>query len=168
MVVDPDSPYELIKVMDFGLAKMLGPECTVNITNHEFAVGTPGYMCPEQARGEQTDHRGDLYSVGVILFELLTGRLPFAGRSTMDVLLAHATEEPPSFSAIGAAGIVPPGIERVVQSCLSKFKDHRPRHARELSESYAEALGAPPGGTNALALRPAAAAFAACPCDASA
>src|SRR5947199_3268773 len=111
MVVDPDSPYEMIKVMDFGLAKLLGPDSKAGVTNHEFAVGTPGYMCPEQAKGEEMDHRGDLYSVGVILFELLTGQLPFAGRSTMDVLLAHATEEPPSFATAGASGMVPPAIE---------------------------------------------------------
>src|SRR5215470_9496947 len=109
MVVDPDTPYEMLKVMDFGLAKLLGPQAKVTVTNHEFAVGTPGYMCPEQARGEEMDHRGDLYAVGVVLFELLTGQLPFAGRSTMDILLAHATEEPPSFRDLGVAGLVPPG-----------------------------------------------------------
>src|SRR5262245_45892655 len=140
MVVDPDTPYELTKVMDFGLAKLLGRESQVGVTNHEFAVGTPGYMCPEQAKGEEMDHRGDLYSVGVILFELLTGQLPFAGRSTMDVLLAHATEEPPSFATAGASGMVPPAIERVVQACLGKDPNHRPRHARELSEMYTDAL----------------------------
>jgi serine/threonine-protein kinase len=140
MVVDADTPYELIKVMDFGLAKLLGPDTSITLTNHEFAVGTPGYMCPEQARGDEMDHRGDLYSLGVILFEILTGQLPFAGRSTMDVLLAHATEEPPSFASAGAVGVVPPPIERVVQRCLAKLPEHRPHHARELSEMYAEAL----------------------------
>src|SRR2546429_1137750 len=120
MVVDPDTPYEMIKVMDFGLAKLLAPDFKqVTVTNTEFAVGTPGYMCPEQARGEEMDGRGDLYSVGVILYEMLTGRQPFAGKSTMDVLLAHATEEPPSFARIGAAGVVAPAIERAVRSCLA-------------------------------------------------
>ncbi len=140
MVVDPDTPYEIIKVMDFGLAKLVGPESLASTTNHDFAVGTPGYMCPEQARGEEVDHRGDLYSLGVILFELLTGRLPFAGRGTMEVLLAHATEEPPTFSTVGAFGIVPPAIERVVMACMAKNPNHRPRNARELSEMYQDAL----------------------------
>src|SRR5262245_12570275 len=140
MVVDPDTPYELIKVMDFGLAKLLGPESKVTVTNHEFAVGTPGYMCPEQARGEEMDHRGDLYSVGVILFELLTGQLPFAGKSTMDILLAHATEEPPSFAALGAGALVPQAIEQVVQACLAKGPAQRPGHARELAEQYEQAV----------------------------
>jgi len=142
MVVDPDTPYEIIKVMDFGLAKLLGPESLAGTTNHDFAIGTPGYMCPEQARGEEVDHRGDLYSLGVILFELLTGRLPFAGRGTMEVLLAHATEEPPTFSTAGAFGVVPPAIERVVMACMAKNPNHRPRHARELSEMYQDALAA--------------------------
>jgi serine/threonine-protein kinase len=140
MVVDPDTSDEMIKVMDFGLAKLLGPESKAAVTNAEFAVGTPGYMCPEQARGEEMDHRGDLYSVGVILFELLTGRLPFADRATMDVLLAHATEEAPAFASCGAPGVVPPAIERVVQACLAKSPQDRPNHARALAEMYAEAL----------------------------
>ncbi len=113
MVVDPDTPYETIKVMDFGLAKLAdtGAAKGKAVTGAEFAVGTPGYMCPEQARGEEMDHRGDLYSVGVILYELLSGRLPFSGSCTMDVLLAHATEEAPWFTDIGISGWVPPAIE---------------------------------------------------------
>src|SRR5947208_9746546 len=130
----------MIKMMDLGLAKLLGQEIKAVVTNHEFAVGTTGYMCPEQARGEDMDPRGDLYSVGVILFELLTGQLPFAGRSTMDILLAHATEEPPSFANIGAAAVVPPAIERVVQACLAKRAEDRPSNARELAVLYADAL----------------------------
>jgi len=142
MVVDPDTPYEHIKVMDFGLAKLLGP-CEMqggNITGAEFAIGTPGYMCPEQAKGEEMDHRGDLYSVGVILYELLTGRLPFSGSSTMDVLIAHATEPPPPFTKVGAADWVPPAIEAVVQACLAKTPAQRPGHARDLAERFETAL----------------------------
>jgi serine/threonine-protein kinase len=143
MIVDADSPYELLKVMDFGLAKLItntapgGPA----VSNAEFAVGTPGYMCPEQARGEEMDNRGDLYSVGVILYELLTGRLPFAGKSTMDVLLSHATEEPPPFAHISRDMDVPQAIEDVVQGCLAKNPNDRPRSARDLAEQYELALG---------------------------
>jgi serine/threonine-protein kinase len=142
MVVDPDTPYEHIKVMDFGLAKLLGPfdPNGANITGTEFAIGTPGYMCPEQAKGEEMDHRGDLYSVGVILYELLTGRLPFAGTSTMDVLIAHATEPPPPFLKVGAADWVPPAIEAVVLACLAKLPTQRPANARELAERFETAL----------------------------
>jgi serine/threonine-protein kinase len=143
MIVDANTPYELVKVMDFGLAKLVEADPgakKITVTNAEFAVGTPGYMCPEQARGEPMDSRGDLYSVGVIIFELLTGQLPFAGKSTMDMLLAHATEEPPTFSAIGASEWVPPNVERVVQACLAKEPTERPTNARELAERFEAAL----------------------------
>jgi serine/threonine protein kinase len=142
MVVDADTPYEHIKVMDFGLAKLHGrfePQ-GLNITGTEFAVGTPGYMCPEQAKGEDMDHRGDLYSVGVILYELLTGRLPFTGGSTMEVLIAHATDSPPPFHKVGAADWVPPPIEAVVMDCLAKSPAQRPASARDLAERFETAL----------------------------
>src|SRR5262249_44736570 len=131
MVVDPDTPYEKIKVMDFGLAKLVQPSPLpkVSDTCTEFAVGTPGYISPEQVRGEEMDQRGDLYSVGIILYELLTGRIPFAGRSSMDILLAHATEEPPTFEQAGAGSWVPPAIEAVVLGCLAKLPQDRPPSA---------------------------------------
>jgi serine/threonine-protein kinase len=142
MVVDPDTPYEIIKVMDFGLAKPLvhDPSSSFPLTHGDITVGTPGYMCPEQARGEDMDHRGDLYAVGAILFELLAGKLPFSGESTMDVLLAHATQEPPKFADVGAQDCVPPSIEAVVLSCLAKLPQDRPSSARDLSERYEKAL----------------------------
>lgn len=140
MVVDPDTPYEKIKVMDFGLAKLLDPASAKTFTNAEFAVGTPGYMCPEQAQGDPVDHRGDLYSVGIILYELLTGRLPFRNASSMEIMLSHVNEQPPSFAAAGAANWVPPAIEAVVMSCLEKSPAHRPASARELAERYETAL----------------------------
>jgi serine/threonine-protein kinase len=142
MVVDPDTPYEKIKVMDFGLAKMLHGQGIKKITesNMDFAVGTPGYICPELVRGEQADHRGDLYSVGIILFEMLSGRLPFSGGSTMDILLAHATEPPPFFADIGCTEWVPPAIEEVIRCCLEKDPARRPQSFRELAEQYEAAL----------------------------
>src|ERR1700722_19159788 len=138
MVVDPDTPYEKLKVMDFGLAKLLGVAegglHKVSQTGAEFAVGTPGYISPEQVRGEELDHRSDLYSVGVLLFEMLTGRLPFTGNETMDVLLAHATEAPPSFAEVSAGNSIPPAVEAVVRRCLAKKPDERPAGARDLYE----------------------------------
>jgi eukaryotic-like serine/threonine-protein kinase len=142
MVIDADTPYEKIKVMDFGLAKLLDSPSykQVSQTGIDFAVGTPAYICPEQVRGEPMDHRGDIYSVGVLIYEMLTGRTPFSGNSSMDILLAHATETPPSFADVGAANIVPPAVEKVVQGCLAKDPAHRPASARDLAESYERAL----------------------------
>ncbi len=146
MVLDADSPYEKIKVMDFGLAKLIEPKSLRQMaelksspsSGNDCIIGTPAYMCPEQARGEESDHRGDIYSVGVILYELLTGRLPFRGLSTMDMLLAHAVDNPPPMHE--GEVWVPPSIERVVMQCLEKRPEKRPASARELADLYERAL----------------------------
>ncbi len=142
MVIDADTPRERIKVMDFGLAKTLeeGTARQVTDTTVDFAVGTPAYICPEQIRGETMDHRGDLYSVAIIAFELLSGRVPFRGASGMDVLLAHATEEPPTFQELGLGGWVPAGVEAVVRKGLSKDPGDRYQSARELAQAFETAL----------------------------
>jgi serine/threonine-protein kinase len=142
MVVDPDSPKESVKVMDFGLAKLRGGQSIKEVvqSHGEFAIGTPAYMCPEQVKGEELDHRSDLYSLGVILYELLTGQLPFRSAEAMDVLLAHATELPPSFASAGTPDLVSPAVEKVVMSCLGKEKADRPASALELNERYQWAL----------------------------
>ena len=143
MVVDHDTPREKIKVMDFGLAKLLIESATIkNVTesNFDFAVGTPGYICPEQVRGETVDHRSDIYSVGVIMYELLTGRLPFNGPNSMDLMLAHATEKPPTFASLGLGKLIPASVEQVVASALEKDPAARPQTARELNERFEVAL----------------------------
>jgi serine/threonine-protein kinase len=146
MVVDPETPYEKIKVMDFGLAKLVedGPGTSMlhrpSQTGVDFAVGTPGYISPEQVRGDALDFRCDVYSVGVILFELLTGRLPFVRAETMDVLFAHATETPPTFRDTGAVGLVPPEVEDVVMRCMAKDPAGRPASARDLAQQFHDAL----------------------------
>src|SRR5205085_1433991 len=105
------------------------------------ACGTPDYICPEQVRGDEIDHRGDLYSVGVILFEVLTGKLPFASPTVEETLTAHASKRPPRFADVDPTTDVPPAIEEVVQACLSKYPVERPQDARELVERYERALG---------------------------
>jgi serine/threonine-protein kinase len=144
MVVEPDTPYEKIKVMDFGLAKLVeGPTLRdANSSSPDFAVGTPAYICPEQVRGEPMDHRGDLYSVGIILYELLTGKLPFNGTVPLDILMAHSTEKPPSFAQVGAAGVVSSAVEAMVMNCLEKDPAQRPQSARDLHDLYEKALAA--------------------------
>ena len=142
MVVDPDTPKERIKVMDFGLAKTIEDALARKVTDTtvDFAVGTPAYICPEQVRGEKLDHRGDLYSVGVMAYELLSGRVPFIGNSGMDVLLAHATEEPPTFKQLGLDGWIPACVEAVIRKSLSKDPDDRYQSARELAQAFDKAL----------------------------
>ncbi|MGL6095527.1 MAG: serine/threonine protein kinase [Fimbriiglobus sp.] len=144
MILDPDTPKERVKVMDFGLAKLVDDGTAVarkvTDTNVDFAVGTPGYIAPEQVRGEAMDHRGDLYSVGVMMYELLAGRLPFVGSTSMDVLLAHATETPPSFAELGLEGWVPQAVEELIFDILAKDPEDRPQSARELAERFDTAI----------------------------
>lgn len=142
MIVDADTPRERLKVMDFGLAKVIDASELRKVTdaNVEFAIGTPGYICPEQIRGDTVDHRGDIYSVGVILYELLTGRLPFNGHSSMDLMLQHLTEPPPSFGDLGLEDWIPEPVEQMVMSCLAKDPSERPSSARQLAEGFEVAL----------------------------
>ncbi len=156
MILDPDSPKERVKVMDFGLAKLIddSPAERVTDTNVDFAVGTPGYIAPEQVRGEAMDHRGDLYSIGVMTYELLAGRLPFTGTNSMDVLLAHATDPPPRFADLGLGGWVPPGVEQVVRDCLAKLPEDRPQSARELADRLDQAVRQAQAAADARAPRP--------------
>lgn len=142
MVVDHDTPREKIKVMDFGLAKLVDGDALTDYraSSAEFAVGTPGYICPEQVRGDAVDHRGDIYSVGVMLYELLSGRLPFLGASSMDLMLAHATETPPRFASLGLPIDIPEPIEAAIFMCLEKNPNDRPQTARELAEIFEMAL----------------------------
>ena len=143
-VLHPDTPQEKLKLMDFGLAKMsslfyISPEEMLN-SAHPKAAGTPEYISPEQIRGNDVDRRGDLYSLGVVLFEMLTGRRPFEG-SVDSLLVAHLDRDPPSFFTAGAADNVPPAIEQLVLDCLAKYPEERPQSAEEVAKRYEEALG---------------------------
>src|ERR1022692_1898073 len=95
----------------------------------DIPVGTPGYIAPEQVRGDPVDHRTDLYSVGVILFELLTGRLPFNADEEMEIALGRTTKVPPRFSDIGLAGWASLEVENLIRRCLARNPDERPVNA---------------------------------------
>jgi predicted Ser/Thr protein kinase len=150
MILDADTQYEKLKVMDFGLAKFtVNPTIkAVSEATNEYMLGTPAYVSPEQARGEETDHRTDIYSMGVIVYELISGHLPFDGMSTMDTLLAHAIEPPPPMTTEEV--YVPSAIERVIQKCLAKQPNERFQSARDFFNKYMEALSANDPGPDAM------------------
>lgn len=144
MILYPGTPRETLKLMDFGLAKMasllyIGADDLIDFTL-PAAAGTPEYIAPEQALGQDIDARGDLYSTGVVLYEMLSGRRPFEHGRPEDLLHAHARAEPPSFAERGIAHI-PPAVEEVVRACLAKHPEERPRDAVELLQRYEDALG---------------------------
>lgn len=145
MILYPGTPQETLKLMDFGLARMasmlyIAADEIVDWTLPN-AAGTPEYICPEQVRGVDMDGRGDLYSVGVILFEMLTGRRPFQQANVDDLLQAHLDSPPPPFISVSGAGRVPEAVERVVRACLAKTPEQRPQSAAELIQRYEQAVG---------------------------
>jgi serine/threonine-protein kinase len=146
MVMEPDSPAEKVKVMDFGLA-LMGASPYIPLekligSGAGVGGGTPDYICPEQLRGDVVDHRGDLYSLGVLMFKVLTGVLPFEQATEVaDILRAHLEQPPPSFADVGARGLVPHGVETLVQACLSKYPVERPQDALALAGLYEKAIG---------------------------
>jgi serine/threonine protein kinase len=143
MVLNAGTPAESLKIMDFGFAGFdTKPHIQLaELTGHGpiFAMGTPGYVSPEMIRGDRVDHRSDLYSVGVILYELLSGRLPFYFDSQEKLLEAHVRNSPPRFAKIGAKNI-PAGVEGVVDLALAKYPNERPQTACELVQLFGKSL----------------------------
>ncbi|WP_437682162.1 serine/threonine-protein kinase [Sorangium sp. So ce131] len=114
------------KLLDFGVAKLAG-EGLAHKTATGAAIGTPAYMAPEQVRGKGVDHRADIYALGVIAHEMLTGTLLFQGDSMMDVMMAHLCNEPPRASSVCAA--LPPELDAPLLAMLAKRAEDRPPSA---------------------------------------
>jgi tRNA A-37 threonylcarbamoyl transferase component Bud32 len=117
---------DLIKVLDFGIAKLLVTAMPARYQTQTGAIiGTPAYMSPEQCRGaKEIDHRTDLYSLGVMGYQMLTGRLPFEAEALGELLLKHMTEKPPPPAALDAS--VPAAISDVIAGALEKEPERRP------------------------------------------
>jgi|CXWL01.1.fsa_nt_gi serine/threonine-protein kinase len=111
-----------VKIMDFGIAKLQNADHTLTQTG--TAMGTSGYLPPEQLRGEPVDHRADLFSFGATAYELLSGRRPFEGDDLSRVLYRIVHEDPPPLSSVVAG--CPPALERLVARCLEKDPARRP------------------------------------------
>ena len=121
----PHDPYDHVKVLDFGLVKLFDQAAAIvggdRLTRTGIAFGTPAYIAPEAALGRAIDRRVDLYAVGVILFELLTGRLPFVAADPLGYLRAHVGTPPPRLAdAAGAQPWVTPALEALVGGALAK------------------------------------------------
>lgn len=132
-LIQRGAQHDFVKVLDFGIAKASTE--SLKLTQAGQVFGTPHYMSPEQAAGADVDHRADIYAVGVMLYELLTGTLPFDAENFMGILTQHMYKEPPPPSSREGAGqrIAPP-LEAIVMRCLQKAPGDRYQSMQELGD----------------------------------
>ncbi len=116
-----------IRIMDFGIARSLK---TKGITGTGVMIGTPEYMSPEQVEGREADQHSDIYSLGIILYEVLTGRLPFEGDTAFAIGLKHKSEKPEEPRKLNSQ--IPEDLSRLILKCLEKDKENRYQSAREV------------------------------------
>jgi serine/threonine protein kinase/Tfp pilus assembly protein PilF len=126
----------LVKIMDFGLAKLRGVS---SLTKEGSTVGTLSYMSPEQLHGLEPDHRTDIYAFGVLLFEMITGRLPFQGMHEAAVMYEIANAIPPAASTLRAD--VDPRVEKIVLACLEKDRENRPQSIQVVAAELRDIRG---------------------------
>ncbi|MGW1373414.1 protein kinase domain-containing protein [Streptomyces sp. NPDC002446] len=137
----------VVKVMDFGIARAMQSGVT-SMTQTGMVVGTPQYLSPEQALGRGVDARSDLYSVGIMLFELLTGQLPFDADSPLAIAYAHVQEEPPVPSSINRS--LPPAVDALVARALKKNPNERFPTAEAMRDECLRIAGSGQSGATPL------------------
>ena len=136
-----------VKVLDFGLAKDVGAETSdgatqtsAGLTQAGIVMGTPAYMSPEQVSGRTLDHRTDIFSLGVILHEMATGRRPFEGTSSAELVSSILRDKPPLVTNVRAD--LPDDLARVIRRCLEKDPRHRVQTARDVRNEFRDMTGA--------------------------
>lgn len=137
MLPQGDHEGDIVKVLDFGMAKMQEADSSeTKLTMHGAVYGTPQYMAPEQAAGQEVDHRADLYAVGLMLYEMLSGKPPFEADQMMALLIKHMTEKVPPLPST-----VPRQLSKVVMKLLEKEPKDRFQTADEVIEKLSAFMG---------------------------
>jgi serine/threonine protein kinase len=122
----------IVQIMDFGLAKLRQASGASRLTKEGSTIGTIGYMSPEQVQGLDTDHRTDIYSLGVVLYELLAGKIPYQGAHETAIMYEIVNVDAPPLSS--SRQDIDPELDRIVLECLDKDRDERYQSAKELSK----------------------------------
>jgi len=129
-------PTAAVKVLDFGVAKLLASEAVARLTMRGTMVGTPEYMSPEQCAGAEVDHRADIYALGCILFEMLTGQPPFVTSTVRELVLAHRFRPAPPAAA--SCADLPAWLADLLARMLAKEPDRRPASMHEVHKSLCQ------------------------------
>jgi len=132
---------DFVKLLDFGIAKLLCAGSSPRLTRAGTAVGTPNYISPEQALGAEVDHRADIYSFGLILYELTTGRRPFASADVVETVAKQVTEVPARPRDLDGARDIPPALDDLIMQCVAKRAAERPQCMEEV-EARLRTIGA--------------------------
>lgn len=140
-VTEREKSYDFVKVLDFGIAKVLQPDELKAETVQGAVFGTPEYMSPEAARGEEVDHRADVYSLGVILFDMLCGRPPFEAQQSSDVLAMHINRQPPSPREFAPHREITEAAEAIVLRAMQKQPGRRYQTMIEFRRDIERAYG---------------------------
>jgi eukaryotic-like serine/threonine-protein kinase len=131
---------EFTKVLDFGLVKNI-EEKGEQLTQVGLFMGSPKYMSPEQIRGETVDSRVDIYALGVMMFEMLAGKVPFDSPNSVNILMAHVHEQVPAISDLAPGVRVPPALEALVRKCMAKKPDDRYASMNDVLFGLKQCLG---------------------------
>jgi len=142
LLVEERNRIDVVKILDFGIARLMVPDCTNSrITSQGQVFGTPEYMSPEQASDKSIDGRSDLYSLGVLAFELVTGQPPFLSENPSDILHAHLKQMPPPPSSLVPDSHIPRVFDGVVLRCLAKKPGERYASAGEVRADLQKVQG---------------------------
>lgn len=142
-LIEVDGDKDFVKVLDFGIAKVVSGEDDVQLTGDGRIIGTPRYMSPEQIMSSEIDPRSDIYSLGCIIFEMLCGAPPFQQPTTTALMISHTQDPPPAFAerlADSSLDRIPLGLEHVVRRSLAKNVEDRPQTTDQLREELEQAL----------------------------
>jgi serine/threonine-protein kinase len=150
MLVERDSHRDVVKILDFGIAKMTDPMSgQAALTQAGVIFGTPEYLSPEQALGENVDGRADLYAAGVILYEMLVGRRPFESDDKVKIISMHLSHAPPRMRDVNPTVDVPPPLEQAVLQAMEKHRENRFASATAFLQALEDAEAAVEPGSYA-------------------
>jgi serine/threonine-protein kinase len=132
---------DFVKVLDFGLVKHLSERPEEQLTQTGLFMGSPKYMAPEQIQGGHVDERTDIYSLGIIMYEMLAGKVPFERATSVNILMAHVGEPPPPMREVNPNLVCSPAFEEIVMRCIAKDPNERPASMDQVLHAIRRAHG---------------------------